>query len=120
MLDKAAVFFTSTFYFKAVPKLQSTILFHSIEIEGQIWSMRCAMLTVDLATKTAVARHNSSVHLWCETDMFHGLLAPSRIQTTSHSVRSLLCCLWEGARPFYWLRTAVVVPRVPTPSSSLC
>lgn len=43
MLDKAAVFFSSTFYFKAIPELQSKVLFHSIEIERQIWSMRCAV-----------------------------------------------------------------------------
>lgn len=54
-------FCASTFYFKAVPDLQSMELFHNIETEGQIWSMRCAMLSVELATKTAFARHNSSV-----------------------------------------------------------
>lgn len=54
-------FCASTFYFKAVPNPQSMELFHNIETEGQIWSMRCAMLSVELATKTAFARHNSSV-----------------------------------------------------------
>lgn len=54
------------------------------------------LLTVDLATKTALARHNSSVHLWCEMDMFHGLLAPSHAQTTGHNVRSLLLPLGRG------------------------
>lgn len=61
MLDGAVVFCARMFYFKAVPELQSMILFRNTEEEGQIWSMRCAVLSVEFATKTALSRRYSSV-----------------------------------------------------------
>lgn len=54
-------FCASTFYFKAVPELQSMILFHNIEVEGEIWSMRCAVLSVEFAIQTDLARRGSNV-----------------------------------------------------------
>lgn len=54
-------FRTSTFYFKAVPELQSMILLHNMETEGPIWSARCAVLSVWFATKTVLARCRGSV-----------------------------------------------------------
>lgn len=54
-------FCSSTFYFKAAPELQSMILFHKIVKEGQIWSMRCAELSVEFVTETVVAGHQGSV-----------------------------------------------------------
>jgi len=37
------------------------IQFHSIEVKGQIWSMRCAVLSMECATKTVLSRLSSSV-----------------------------------------------------------
>lgn len=54
-------FCSSTFYFKAAPELQSMILFHNIEKEGQIWSMRCAMLSVEFVTEIVIVGRHGSV-----------------------------------------------------------
>lgn len=54
-------FCSSTFYFKAAPELQSLILFHNIEKEGQIWSVRCAVLSVEFVTETVIAGCHGSV-----------------------------------------------------------
>lgn len=54
-------FSSSTFYFKAVPELQSMILFHNIEKEGRIWSLRCAVLSVEFVTETVIAGRHGSV-----------------------------------------------------------
>lgn len=54
-------FCSSTFYFKAAPELQTMILFHNIEKEGQIWSVRCAVLSVEFVTETLTAGCHGSV-----------------------------------------------------------
>lgn len=54
-------FCASTFYFKALPELQLMMLFRNIETEGQIWSVRCAVLSVEFAAKNVLTRCPGSV-----------------------------------------------------------
>lgn len=54
-------FCSSMFCFKAVPELQSMILFCNLEKEGQVWSVRCAVLSVKFVTETVVAGYHSCV-----------------------------------------------------------
>lgn len=81
-------FCSSTFYFKPAPELESMMLFHNIEKQGRIWSVRCAELSVEFVTETVIAGHHSSV--CCEEDMLSGLLVPGSIQATGHHAAILL------------------------------
>lgn len=65
------------------------VLFHNIEKEGQIWSMRRAVLSVGFVTETVISWVPRQ-DLCCEKNVLRGVLVSGSIQATGHHATILL------------------------------